>query len=223
MEEFATLLIREKLLQLIFAELNKFAELKPSVDIIIKYIKILTTCSSVAVRLLKEDEGAPYYAYDGFSEQFIQHENDICFYDSYGDKKYKEDGSCLLQCMCGVILNNYFEGRYLLTKGGSFYTNNSSKLVVDLTETEKKILNIRGYCNECGYESIALIPIRYDDAVIGLLQINDEKSDKFDEESINYLENIGVQLGASMKNRKLYTDLLLRFKKLSSMVTQEGS
>lgn len=214
MKEFATLLIREKLLQQIFVELNNFTDLKPSIDIVLKYIKLLTTCGSVGVRL-KDEKGAPYYSYNGFSEEFIEHENDICTYDSEGRHVYKPDGACLLQCMCGTILDgSIVENSNFLTPGGSFWTNNSSLLIEKMTSQEKQLLNLRGYCNACGYESIALIPIRYNGTILGLLQLNDPIINKFNEESIYYLEMVGVQLGVSIRNRKMYSDLLTKYNKL---------
>jgi len=215
MKEFATLLVREKILQQIFLELNNFTDLKPSIDIVLKYIKVLSTCSSIGVRLLNES-GAPYYTYTGFTEDFIEHENDICLYSKNGDQVFKENGTCILQCMCGVILNEIPENSTLLTSGGSFWTNNSTTFLDNVSEQEKKDLNIRSYCNACGYESIALVPIKYENVVIGLLQLNDREIDKFNEELIYYLEMVGSQLGISIRNRKMYTDLLMKYNELQA-------
>lgn len=217
MKEFATLLIREKLLQQIFVELNNFTDLKPSIDIVLKYIKILTNCSSVGVRL-KNEKGAPYYTYNGFSEDFISHEDDICTYGTDGKAIINKHGACILQCMCGAVLNENIDGIIsFLTVGGSFWTNNSSQLIEKMTPQEKNKLDLRYHCNACGYESIALIPIKYNGSPIGLLQLNDKAKDKFNEESIYYLEMVGVQLGIAIRNRKMYTELLLKYNELNAM------
>jgi GAF domain-containing protein len=118
--------------------------------------------------------------------------------------------------MCGVILNEIPENSTLLTAGGSFWTNNSTTFLDNVSEQEKKDLNIRSYCNACGYESIALVPIKYDNIVTGLLQLNDRKIDKFNEELIYYLEMVGSQLGISIRNRKMYTDLLMKYNELQA-------
>lgn len=219
MKEFASLLVREKLLQQIFVELNNFTDLKPSIDIVLKYIKILTNCSSIGIRL-KNETGAPYYTYKGFSDEFIEHENDICSYSKNGKKLLDQNDSCILQCMCGVVLkeNNKTSSNFL-TPGGSFWTNNSTTLIQNMKPEEKQDLDIRGYCNICGYESIALIPIRNNGSIIGLLQLNDYMADRFNEESIYYLEMVGIQLGIAIHNRKMYSDLLFKYNELYAQHT----
>lgn len=219
MNSIATWFVREKLLQQIFVELNNFTELLPSVDIVLKYLKILTSCSSVGIRLKKNNEGAPYYTYNGFSKEFIEHENDICLYSLDNKHVINADGTCILQCMCGVVLNINIENKNVLNSNGSFWTNNSTTLLSNISSEDKQTLSIREYCNACGYESIALIPIVSDGEVIGLLQINDKETNKFDEEIIAYLETVGIQLGLSIKNRNIYSDLLNKYNKLLATCT----
>lgn len=208
MKEFAAMLVREKLLQQVFVELNNFTDLKPSIDTILKYIKVLSSCDSVAIRLKgNPGEGAPYYSYDGFSNTFIEHENDICL--PSGSTELKDPTVCFYYCMCGAVLTGDTDVIYpFFTPGGSFWTNNTTELITTMPQEEIELLNMSGYCNLCGYESMALIPIKYNDEIIGLLQLNSKMQDKFSGDIIECLELVGLQIGVSIYNRYKYTQLL---------------
>ena len=217
MNEFVAIFTREKILQQIFIELNNFTELKQSLEIVIKYVKLLTSCEAVAIRLNGADYSYNYYTYDGFSEDFIAHENDIVVRDENNNCLLDEDNNCLLQCMCGAVLNSTTDTKYeFFTEGGSFWTNSSSILLKNFSKEVIDAFKVRGHCNICGYESIALIPIRYNGNILGLLQINDKSSNKFTYELINYMEMVGIQIGIAIRNRMLYSNLLDKYNELVS-------
>ena len=217
MNEFVAIFTREKILQQIFIELNNFTELKQSLEVVIKYVKFLTSCEAVAIRLKEAYSYCNYYTYDGFSEDFIAHENDIVVKDENNNCVLDKNNNCLLQCMCGAVLNSTTSTDYeFFTEGGSFWTNSSYELLKDLSKEVIDTFKIRGHCSICGYESIALIPIRYNGRIVGLLQINDKNSNKFTYELINYMEMVGIQIGIAIRNRMLYSNLLDKYNELVS-------
>ena len=76
------------------------------------------------------------------------------------------------------------------------------------TTTEKdRQAGTRNYCNYCGYESVALIPIISDEYCLGLLQLNDHRKNMFSLELIEFLENIGKQIGYSVQNNLEFSKL----------------
>ena len=49
-----------------------------------------------------------------------------------------------------------------------------------------------------GYKSIALIPLRFHDKTVGLLQLNDYDEDKFSDDEIDFLTVAGQSIGAAL-------------------------
>jgi transcriptional regulator with GAF, ATPase, and Fis domain len=171
----------ERLALSIFQLLNRAETQFEAIDRILKEIKDFLDVSATAIRL--EDDGDyPYYFFDGFSDTHIEVENSLC--------NEITDEVAQLACMCGrVLMENTDPDFPFFTEGGSFWTNNTNTLlesatIEDLGET-------RNVCNTEGYLSVALIPLKSSEGVIGLLQLNDEAQDKFSEDLITYLEGIG--------------------------------
>ena len=53
-------------------------------------------------------------------------------------------------------------------------------------------------CNNEGYESVALIPLRSDKEIIGLLQLNDRRRNRFTLETIHFFEWLGASVGITL-------------------------
>lgn len=178
----------EQLALSIFQLLNRAETQFEAIDRILKEIKIFLDVSATAIRL--EDEGDyPYYFFDGFSDIHIEMENSLC--------NEIIDGVPQLACMCGrVLMEKTDPDLSFFTEGGSFWTNNTNKLL-EVTTLEA-IGETRDVCNTEGYLSVALIPLKSSEGVIGLLQLNDEAQDKFSDDLITYLEGIGESIGIAL-------------------------
>ncbi|MFC1493377.1 GAF domain-containing protein [candidate division KSB1 bacterium] len=206
-KELEKLLERESRIKRICAELNNFVELKPTLLTVIQNIKELTDCEAISVRL-HDDGDYPYYVYNGFPETFIERENSLCSRGENGKRISCEDGSgFMLECMCGNIIRGRFDNSLpFFTGKGSFWSNGTSKLLAGTTEEDRQC-RTRNYCNSCGYESVALIPIKSGDNIIGLVQLNDKRTGMFTEDLIEYLEMVGEQIGLAIQNSLTYTKL----------------
>ncbi|MBU1456943.1 MAG: GAF domain-containing protein, partial [Proteobacteria bacterium] len=68
------------------------------------------------------------------------------------------------------------------------------ELLASASEEDLQV-HTRNQCNSEGYESVALIPLRSEDEIIGLLQLNDRRRDQFDAEMIQFLEGMGASIG----------------------------
>jgi hypothetical protein len=161
----------------------------------------------VGIRL--EDEGDyPYYVYNGFPDSFILHENSLCAKDNLGKRipAPKEKGF-LLECMCGNIIRGRVDPSLpFFTANGSFWSNNTSDLLTTTTEEDRQS-RTRNYCNSSGYESVALIPIKAKEEIIGLIQVNDKRPGMFSLDLVEFMEMIGEQIGLAIKNSLTYTKL----------------
>ncbi len=207
MENLNILIERESYAKKICAELNNFTELRPMLSMIMQFLKNLTKIEAIGIRL-EDEEDFPYYTYNGFPASFIKHENSLCSKDKNGNRELETDSQrVLLECMCGNIIRGRTDPKLpFFTRGGSFWSNNTSHLLATTSDADRQS-HTRNYCNSCGYESVALIPIKIMNEIIGLIQFNDMRLNMFDLNLIEYLEMIGSHIGLAIKNSYLYTKL----------------
>ncbi len=180
----------------IFQTINRADSQSEAIDKILREIKRRIGVSATAIRI-EENGDFPYYFYDGFSEAHIEAENSLCDEFKNGDPVVDSDGTPFLACMCGRVLQGRTDPSLpFFTKGGSFWTNNSNRLLQ--VATVEELGETRNVCNAEGYQSVALIPLRGVNEVTGLLQLNDEKPDRFTLELIEFLERLGESLGIAL-------------------------
>ncbi|MCH7558892.1 MAG: PAS domain S-box protein [Planctomycetes bacterium] len=168
---------------------------------IVSLIKEYLDYEVVALRM-KEGDDYPYFVNNGFSQKFIKSENYLYIHDEKGDCLRDSRGHPVLACMCGIVINAKFnQDKPFFTKEGSFWTNSTSDLLASTT-AEDRGETTRNVCNQYGYESIALIPIKVKDDNIGLLQINDKRRNLFSLGSIQFLEELGRIIGIATEHIK---------------------
>ena len=181
--------------------LNESELFHVSIHRIIDSIKQSTACDAVAIRLQSGDD-FPYYAQQGFSEDFLRTENTLAVRDRQGHIARSVDGSVKLECICGLVISGKPDPSHpLFTPGGSCWTNDSTPLL-SLPSSEDPRISPRNRCIHEGYHSIALIPIRAKQQIIGLLQINHRRKGKFSLDEINALEGIVSHIGGAILRKK---------------------
>lgn len=213
-DELKKQLKMEKLAKDIFMILNNFIDLNSCLKTVVKHLKRFTGCEAVGIRLHEKGD-YPYFVTEGFAEQFLQKESLLCKRDAENNRIYShDDEGYMLECICGkVIRGNLEKGLQCYTDGGSFWTTSSSFLL----ETQLKegiVYGDRNYCNFWGYETLALIPLKFEDKRQGLIQFNDTRKGVFSKELIEYLEGIALQIGIAIQNYLQYKELLQRLSKL---------
>ncbi len=174
---------------------------------LVVFFQNLTHCEAVGVRL-RRGEDFPYYETRGFPEAFVRAENSLCARDYPGDLLRESTGSPVLECMCGNIISGRFDpAKPFFTQSGSFWTNSTSNLLATTSEADRQA-RTRNRCNGEGYESVALIPLRVQDATFGLFQFNDHQRDRFSPVIIKQLEDMVSYVAIALA--KLLTDETLR-------------
>lgn len=164
------------------------------------YLKEWSGCEAVGIRL-KDAEDYPYYETRGFPAEFVRAENFLCERDMHGQIKRDDIGNPILDCMCGNILQGRFDPtKPFFTARGSFWSNCTTKLLASTTEADRQA-RTRNRCNGEGYESVALIPLRYGNETLGLIQINDKRCDRFSESFISMLERMADSLAVALTQR----------------------
>ncbi|UCF17656.1 MAG: GAF domain-containing protein, partial [Phycisphaerales bacterium] len=148
----------------------------------------------------------------------MQAENYLCVRDKNGKQIHDSQGNRVLECMCGNVLSGRTDPTLpFFTEGGSFWTNSTTKLLAG-TRPEDLQSPLRGRCNEAGYESVALIPLRSGEETVGLLQLNDTKPGRFTAEMIRFLEETGASIGIALARVKAEEALRLHEIRLQALL-----
>jgi two-component system cell cycle sensor histidine kinase/response regulator CckA len=158
-------------------------------------------CDAVGIRL-REGDDYPYFETRGFPSRFVRAENSLCGFDERGEVIRESSGRPVLECMCGnVILGRVDRSLPFFTDFGSFWTNSTSHLLATTTEAGRQS-RTRNRCNSEGFESVALVPLRYGQENLGLLQFNDRRVGRFTRESIALLEKMAMWLAFGLVKRR---------------------
>jgi PAS domain S-box-containing protein len=181
--------------------LNRAGSLSGMIGEILQVVRQYGGYDAVGIRL-REGEDFPYFVQEGFSKGFVERENYLCSRTPEGDLRSDEQGQPILECTCGLVLGGRSDpANPLFTTGGSFWTNRSSHLL-ELSAQEDPRRYPRNRCISEGYESVALIPIRVGEEIVGLLQLNDRRPGRFTVDAIHFFEGIGASIGLALARQR---------------------
>jgi PAS domain S-box-containing protein len=176
-----------------------------------------TSCEAVGVRL-REGADFPFYETRGFPAEFVRTERSLCRYDASGRLALDEAGDPLLDCMCGrVVTGNVDTTLPCFSRRGSFWTSALSSL-------EPSALRhvTRARCLAEGFESMALVPLRHGDEVLGLLQLSDRAGGRFSEALIGFLESAGEQIAIALAQKAKMSSLEGGLRQIAALLAEIG-
>ncbi len=154
-------------------------------------------CEAVGIRLRQGDD-YPYFEARGFPKEFLRLENELCARDAAGNVRRDTTGNPVLECMCGnVICGRVDPAKPYFSNGGSFWENDTTRLLTATTDTDRQA-RTRNRCNGEGYESVALVPLRVGSTQLGLLQFNDRRKGMFTGERIALWERLASHLAVAL-------------------------
>ena len=201
----------------ILSILNEPINIDESISKILVELKEYIGADAVGIRL-EEESDYPYYIHNGFSEDFLLKENSLIERNKSGQVCRNKDGSLSLECTCGLIITgNTDPNNPLFTDYGSALTNNSFPFL-DVPETDDPRHNPRNQCIHEGYASIALIPIKIKDDIIGILQANSYKKNLFSSHDANLFEHIAANIGQALRRKQVESELNKTHKKLEAFI-----
>lgn len=185
-------------------------------ELLSRTIKI-SHCQSNSFRLQKNDD-FPFYIHEGYPNFFITKENNLLVKNKNGEFVYDQKGTKILDCMCGNIINGKFNSTFpFFSKKGSFWTNNTTNLLSNITKEQRKFIGpTRNVCNLCGYESVALIPLKTDNNIIGLIHLADPRENMFPTKKITELEMVADEFSSIIKRAYEITKKLCLIDKMIS-------
>ncbi len=194
--------VREQLAREVMELLNRLEGSADAVREILQLVKKFSGFEAVGIRL-REGDDFPYYETNGFPGDFVQAERYLCERDKEGKIIRDGQGNPVLECMCGyIVCGRTNPALTFFTEGGSFWSNCTTELLASTTEEDRQA-RTRNRCNGEGYESVALIPLRSGDEIIGLLQLNDRRKNQFTQEMIRFFEGLGASIGVALSRKRV--------------------
>jgi len=143
----------------------------------------------------------------GYSGEFLEAENSLAVRYPDGGLCRNADGSVSLECTCGLVLGGNIDSENpLFTPGGSAWTNDSLPFL-DVPPEDDPRLHPRNRCIHVGFLSIALVPLRDGQEILGLLHFADRRTDRFTPESIRFLEGLGASIGGALAQKRVQEEL----------------
>jgi PAS domain S-box-containing protein len=170
-------------------------------DSVVRTIRDWSGCQCIGIRLTDSEGRIPYESHTGFSEEFIALENMLSL---------KKDS-----CTCVRVISQKPEplSSPVTTSRGSFHCNNSLNFINSLPE--KSRARYRGNCMRFGFASLAVVPIRYRDKVLGAIHLADKEEGKMPLDAVEFLEDIAALIGEAVHRFNVEESLRLNERRLS--------
>ncbi|MEI6970379.1 MAG: response regulator [bacterium] len=143
-------------------------------DAVARVIRQWSGYRCIGIRVLNDRGEAPYETYFGFSDAFIQSETALKI--------------ASLDCACTRVLARQpgpNDMKYF-TSGGSFCCGNTGQLQDSPSAGNRE--RYRGICAAHGLASVAIIPIRHHNTIIGTIHFADEKEGAMAAEAVEFVE-----------------------------------
>jgi transcriptional regulator with GAF, ATPase, and Fis domain len=169
---------------------------KKYLSFVVENLKVWTGCQCVGIRVVDGNGAMPYDAFVGFSYEFWQNENWLSI---------KEH-----QCSCVRVATGQPDSLDLqiLTKHGSLWTNDLNRFCQKIPDTSSN--RYRCKCIEFGFASLAVIPLRFEGEVVGLIHLADPQKDMLPEDKMTLLESVSGSIAGII--RRYLTEEGLRAK-----------
>jgi PAS domain S-box-containing protein len=190
-----------------------------SIREVVSAIRKWSGFDAVGLRLRK-GEDCPYFEQNGFSDDFLREENFLCAKRGDGSIIRNGEGCPILECTCGLVLSGRTDPTLpFFTGSGSFWTNRAADLLSLPIESDPRT-SPRNNCIHRGYQSVAIIPVRAGQDILGLLQLNDKRENRLTADLMSFLEGLGDQLGIAFRRTQAQEELRLLNESLERQVNE---
>lgn len=174
-----------RMTNVLLEQFTKKALRKEYLDSLVEIIRDWSGCYAVGIRLTDANGWIPYESHVGFSDDFLATEDRISL---------REGHACL--CIRAITQNRESSDEPLVTQRGSFHSVNTPAFFKTLSDEEKK--RYRGNCARHGFATLVVVPIRYQDEIIGVIHLADKEKNKITTDSVAFLENMAMLVGEAV-------------------------
>jgi PAS domain S-box-containing protein len=153
-------------------------------DAAIERIRRWSGCRHVGIRVADERGNIPYVSCSGFGDEFLDSERTLSLQQDH--------------CACTRVVRGEPEAQDLhaMTPAGSFFSNNTAQFIESLPEEKRS--RFRGVCMRSGFLSLAVVPIRYRDKVLGAIHVADDLADRVPFATVEFLEQVALIIGEAL-------------------------
>lgn len=168
---------------------------KEFLDTAVRLIKVHCGCRHAGIRILDSKGNIPFESFDGYSEDFMSCESPLSVHND--------------QCVCIRAIMGKPDPKEsgILTEGGSYFFHDFFNYISRLNKRER--IRYRGDCAMNMFRSIAVIPIRYRENIVGLIHLADEREEIFSKKTIEYMETLSYIIGEAITRYKAQEELIL--------------
>lgn len=154
---------------------------KSYLDAVADLLRDVTGCAHVGLRLRHPSDAIPYVATIGFEREFLQSEDWL---------QLGRDN-----CICTRVIAGQPapEDLPVLTPAGSFCCNDTCQFLGGLSEPGQRAF--RSACVQRGYTSVAVIPIRHQESILGAIHLADERPGMLSPHVVEFLESVAPLVG----------------------------
>ncbi len=172
---------------------SRAANRKEYLDGVLDLVHRWSGCRCAGIRVVVASQHIPYESYVGFSREFWESENWLSL---------EQD-----QCACIRVVLGKPDPQDLpvMTRAGSFLCNDTESFVGDLSNGERG--RFRGACLRCGFRTVAIVPVRYRDRILGAIHLADERPGNVPPRVAEFVETIAGIVGEAVHRFNLETEL----------------
>ncbi len=187
----------------LFAHKNSATEYLHSV---VELIQHWSDSEAVGIRLVNEQQEIPYESWVGFEPGFIELENRLSL---------QRDACC---CVRVITQAADRPDRALLTPGGSYRCDNMRAFLEHTPPQEQA--RYRGNCVKFGFGSVAIIPIRCRQGILGAIHLADHRIGQFPPAVIEFVESLTPLIGEAVRRFQAEAELAQHREHLEELVAQ---
>ena len=184
---------------------NRHVAMRPLLSEFVAQIKSFTRCAAVGIRVVDDDGCISHQSSDGFTGECYRLGCPLSIVDD--------------RCVCIHVVKGATAGgvRFCM-EGGSFRATDTTGVLATTAQGEETI--VCELCLQGGYQSMALVPIRLGDGVLGLIHVADTRGGVISLDNVATLERIGMQLGTAIQRARAEEALREANEQLETRVRQ---
>ncbi|MCP4693071.1 MAG: response regulator, partial [Desulfobacterales bacterium] len=163
---------------------NRHGQLPPLLEEYARELQKALGLDAVGVLLPGKEGGPPCQAHAGIGKEFLGAEPLLP--DGRARGLYKK-----------VIQGETDPGRPFFTDSGSFFINGAAAFLAGLSEEEKR--DFAAVVGARGWESAAMVPIKVEDRILGVIQLADRRDDGAPLNRVKFIERLAAELGPNIQ------------------------